>query len=450
MLFEIIFKTKSQYKMKNFYFFCTSSLLFYLKKVKSSFFLKDVYTLTIGTIISQVILICTIPILSRIFSPNDYGLLTVFNAVLVIVSQVTTLSFAQQIILAKKNFERQQLLLIAILSSVGIGIILLFFLFLISNSYVKLFNIEVLIDWWIPFAFFGGIILSNLVSINLWLNKNSFYKKIAILQITQALILSFLSLVMGFLSIKNSLIFSQFFTFFIMLVIFILFCELKFKKYHFIGLAKTAKKYINAIKFIYPGNILDIFSSQLPFLLITLWFSQEMTGHYRMAYSFLNVPAAFFGSAVAQIFYKRFSQAWPDMIAAKLILKKTWLLLFLVGLPFFLITVLAGEKILPFVLGSSWKVAGNIASTLSILSFLSLLFSTTSTCFLTMRNEYLYSTYNFFVLFNRISSLYIGYLQNDLFFALKMLVVIESITIIIFQYIILKKINKKILIYKKI
>jgi O-antigen/teichoic acid export membrane protein len=154
VLFEIIFKTKSQYKMKNFYFFCTSSLLFYLKKVKSSFFLKDVYTLTIGTIISQVILICTIPILSRIFSPNDYGLLTVFNAVLVIVSQVTTLSFAQQIILAKKNFERQQLLLIAILSSVGIGIILLFFLFLISNSYVKLFNIEVLIDWWIPFAFF--------------------------------------------------------------------------------------------------------------------------------------------------------------------------------------------------------------------------------------------------------------------------------------------------------
>jgi O-antigen/teichoic acid export membrane protein len=336
------------------------------------------------------------------------------------------------------------------LSSVGIGIILLFFLYLISNLYNKFFNFEGFIDWWIPFAFFGGIILSNFVSINLWLNKNSFYKKIAILQITQALILSFFSLVMGFLSIKNGLIFSQIFTLFIMLGIFILFCELKFNKYHFIGLAKTAKKYINSIRFIYPGNILDIFSSQLPFLLITFWFSQEMTGHYRLAYSFINIPAALLGSAVSQIFYKRFSQAWPDTVAANLILKKTWLLLFLVSLPFFLIVLLAGEKILPFVLGSSWKAAGNIASILSILSFLSLLFSTTSTCFLTMKNEYLYSTYNFFVLFNRISSLYIGYLQNDLFFALKMLVIIESIIIIIFQYIILKKINKQIVISKKI
>ena len=119
--------------MKNFYLFCTSSLAFYLKKVKSSFFLKDVYILTIGTIISQLILICTIPILSRIFSPKDYGLLTIFNSVLVIVSQVTTLSYAQQIIMAKKNFESQQLLLISILSSVGVGIVLFFFFI----SYIK-------------------------------------------------------------------------------------------------------------------------------------------------------------------------------------------------------------------------------------------------------------------------------------------------------------------------
>ena len=433
-------KYKYLYKILNFFIF--------FKKVKSDNFLKDTNILLIGTIISQIIVIATVPILSRIFSPKDYGLLTLFNSILVITANIVTLSYPIRIILPKKYLESLQLVIISILLSLGIGIILLLLSFLLPNSFINLINVGIL-GRWLPFAIIGGILLSITNTLNYWFNRNSLYKKIAILQVTQSIILTFFSLVVGFLSIVDGLVLAQIFAFSTSIIIFILFSELKYKKENFIGLIKIAKKHKNAPKYLYPGNLLDILTSQLPFFLITLWFTQEMTGHYRMAYSCLNLPAALFGSAIAQIFYKRFTKVWPDAAAAKLLLKKTWLLLFAIGLPAFLIIVLAGETIFSFVLGSSWKIAGSMASILSIMCLFSLLHSPTSTTVLAIGNENLYMFYNVATLFGRTLSLYIGYLQNDLLFGLKLLIAFEIIMIIIYQCIVIKKINAKIIINAK-
>ena len=433
-------KYKYLYKILNFFIF--------FKKVKSDNFLKDTNILLIGTIVSQIIVIATVPILSRIFSPTDYGLLTLFNSILVITANIVTLSYPIRIILPKKYLESLQLVIISILLSLGIGIILLLLSFLLPNSFINLINVGIL-GRWLPFAIIGGILLSITNTLNYWFNRNSLYKKIAILQVTQSIILTFFSLVVGFLSIVDGLVLAQIFAFSTSIIIFILFSELKYKKENFLGLIKIAKKHKNAPKYLYPGNLLDILTSQLPFLLITLWFTQEMTGHYRMAYSCLNLPAALFGSAIAQIFYKRFTKVWPDAAAAKLLLKKTWLFLFAIGLPAFLIIALAGETIFSFVLGSSWKIAGSMASILSIMCLFSLLHSPTSTTVLAIGNENLYMFYNVATLFGRTLSLYIGYLQNDLLFGLKLLIAFEIIMIIIYQCIVIKKINAKIIINAK-
>jgi len=434
--------------MKYKYFYKTLNFFIFFKKVKSSNFLKDANILLIGTIVSQAIVIAAVPILSRIFSPKDYGLLTLFNSILVITANIVTLSYPIRIILPKKYLESLQLVIISILLSLGIGIILLLLSLLLPNSFINLINIRIL-GGWLSFAIIGGILLSITNTLNHWFNRNSLYKKIAILQVTQSIILTFFSLVVGFLSIVDGLVVAQILAFSTSIIIFILFSELKYKKKNFIGLIKIAKKHKNAPKYLYPGNLLDILTSQLPFLLITLWFTQEMTGHYRMAYSCLNLPAALFGSAIAQIFYKRFIKVWPDAAAAKLLLKKTWLLLFAIGLPAFLIIALAGETIFSFVLGSSWKIAGSMASILSIMCLFSLLHSPTSTTVLAIGNENLYMFYNIATLFGRTLSLYIGYLQNDLLFGLKLLIALEIIMIIIYQYIVVKKINLQITINKK-
>jgi len=419
-----------------------------IKKIKSSEFLRDVNILVIGTIISQGVAILAIPILSRIFNPNDYGLLALFSSVLAITANIVTLSYPIRIILPKTDFESQQVVLISIFFSVGIGFCLLLLSYLLPSKFINSFGLGTL-GKWLSLAIFFGIILSFINTLNYWFNRNSLYKKIALLQILQSIILTSFSLIMAFLSIENGLILSQIFTFSILLIIFTLFSGLKFNSYHFVGLIKIIKKHKNAPKYLYPGNLLDVITLQLPFLLITLWFSQEMTGYYRMAFSCLNLPAAFFGAAIAQIFYKKFSQIWPDAAAAKILLKKTWLLLFVIGFPIFLIIAFAGETVFSFGLGSSWKTAGSVASILTFMCFFSLIHSPTSTTILAMGNEYLLLIFSGVAFVYRTLSLYIGYLQNDLLLGLKIFVALEIAQIIIYQYVVMKKINMQIILNKQ-
>jgi len=418
-------------------------LLFIIKKIKISNFLRNVNILSIGAIISQGIAILATPILSRMFSPNDYGLLALFSSVFLITANIVTLSYPIKIILPKKDLESEQIVLISIFLSVCVGSCLLLLTYTLPNSLISAIGLKNLGNW-LSVSIIVGILLAIINTLNYWLNRNSLYKIIASLQIAQSIILTSFSLIMGFFSIENGLIFSQIFTFSILVIIFILFSGLKFNNYHFIGLNHITKKHEDAPKYLYPANLLDVISLQLPFLLITIWFSQEMTGFYRMAYSFLNVPATIVGSATAQIFYQRFNQIWPNAKMAKILLIKTWLMLFFFGLPLFLIIAIWGNKIFIFFLGANWGTAGHIASILAAMSLFSLLHSPTSTTFLVIGCERLLLIFSLVSIFHRIFSLYLGYLMNNLYFGLIIYMVFEIFSMLIFQYTAIKKINKKI------
>jgi O-antigen/teichoic acid export membrane protein len=156
------------------------------------------------------------------------------------------------------------------------------------------------------------------------------------------------------------------------------------------------------------------------------------------------VPAAIVGSATAQIFYQRFNQIWPNAKMAKILLIKTWLMLFFFGLPLFLIIAIWGNKIFIFFLGANWGTAGHIASILAAMSLFSLLHSPTSTTFLVIGCERLLLIFSLVSIFHRIFSLYLGYLMNNLYFGLIIYMVFEIFSMLIFQYTAIKKINKKI------
>jgi len=53
-------------------------------------FLKNVSTLALGTIISQLLLFLSSPILTRLFSATDFGILALFNSIAVVAAILTT------------------------------------------------------------------------------------------------------------------------------------------------------------------------------------------------------------------------------------------------------------------------------------------------------------------------------------------------------------------------
>jgi O-antigen/teichoic acid export membrane protein len=251
-------------------------------------------------------------------------------------------------------------------------------------------------------------------------------------------------LIFGSLLIKGGLIYANVFSLLVILFLSYYYTRLDFKSIRINQLLVIGKAHKTGPINLFPTALLDVISMQLPIFLITVWFSKEIAAQYRIAYALLSLPASFIGSAVAQVFYQKFSEIWPDAKTALSLLKKTWLSLALVGIIPLIIVMLFGQILIPFLLGGSWVMAGSIASVLVVMTFFSLIHSPTSVSLITMGYEKIMPFFGIAALIHRPLALYIGHLQNNVLYAIFYFVLFEVMHMLVFQFIVLKKLKATI------
>jgi O-antigen/teichoic acid export membrane protein len=413
----------------------------FIKKSRSSALVKDAGVLTLGTAVSQGIAIVVTPLLSRLFSPSDYGLVAMFSAVVGVVATMVTFSYPIRIMLPKADAEARHLVAVAVSSSILMGVFLLLLYLALPKLVFEYFGLATL-GIWLPVAIGVGVAGALITSASYWLNRKAQYKRLAALRVIQALIATACGLLMGAMSVDMGLIYAQIVAAGLALLLFAYFGFMGLKSEDFTESFSVALKHKSAPLHLYPVALLDVLTMQLPIFLISLWFAIDMAGQYRMAYSLLALPAALIGSAVAQVFYQRFSEIWPDAMRARQFLVKTWKVLAILGFLPFTIVVLQGETIFSLVLGPSWAVAGQMASILAIMSFFSLIHSPTSTAYIVLSMERLVMLLVIPVVFFRVLALFIGHLNNNIFLGLYLFVFFEVLNFFIFQYFVFRKIQR--------
>jgi lipopolysaccharide exporter len=412
-------------------------------RLKRSVFAKNIGVLTVGTTVAQMIAIFATPILSRIFTPSDYGLLALFSAVLAVTATTVSLSYPIRIILPKTNREAIKILLIALLSSVFLGVTLILLIMFLPNAIIAWMGLDSL-GGWIFLAIIAGVMTAIVNAIIYWLNRNLEYTKIVFIRIMQSVVAAVFALSFGFLAIQDGLLYANLLSILSAMALLVILSKVHLFKTGFVDLFSVARKHKVAPIFLYPTAMLDVFTNQLPFFLITMWFTTEITGQYRMAYSLLALPAALIGSAISQVFYQRFSTVWPDAEKAKELLRKTWLLLASAGLIPFLIIIISGEEIFSFILGETWIVAGHMASILALMSYVSLIHSPTSVTMMTMRMDNLLPMFGIATLIHRPLALYLGYIYSNIYIGLILFVFFEILHMVYFQYLVLRKLNSSL------
>lgn len=80
-------------------------------KKNNNKFIKSVMVVMSGTIAAQAITLLCAPIITRLYGPEAYGILGVFNAVLNIITPIAALTYPIAIVLSEKkkrcNFIRE-------------------------------------------------------------------------------------------------------------------------------------------------------------------------------------------------------------------------------------------------------------------------------------------------------------------------------------------------------
>ena len=403
---------------------------------------RDVATLTVGTVIAQGITIAVTPLLTRLYSPSDFGLLAVFLAVVSVSATLFTLRYETSILVPKENAESANLVFLSLILGGGLSLVLAVLSTLLTAGMQEKIVLAALGNWIsIAFLIAGGTSVS--VVMQVWMNRHKKYKQITWLRVAQSFSSAILSVILGILHVSNGLLITQVLATVCLCLGALWLGRSAAKLWDNSQIKKTALAYKNAPKYLLPTAVLDVVTLQMPVVLIATWYGAEQAGQFSMAWRLLMVPMALIGGAISQVFMQRLSSAIETPDLAKTIIKQSWIFLFAIGLIPLVSVLIGGEFIFKFFLGEKWLQAGSIATILAPMTFAMLISSPTSGTYVILGLQKYRLIFGLAVFIYRSLCIYIGVQIGSMEVGIKLWVAFEIIQIFVYQLIAWKKLGFK-------
>lgn len=393
---------------------------------------QDVVYLSVGTILSQVILIVAILLLARIYTPQSFGLLGIASAVMMVLGTLMPMKYESAIMLDKSDTDAEATTQLALLSAFILSLVLLP-IFLIVQVEPCGSMLLGSVNEFAGLLILGALGLAVATVVIAWLNRLKCYKLIALAKVVQSLIFVVGALIFIQNDLTNGLIYSQLIAYILVAVVLFLYVAKRQKLASRDRLLNVSLQHIAAPKFVLPTALLDVLTQQLPMLLIPIWFSTELAGQFGMAWRVVILPLSLVGVAIGQIFYQRFAVSIDSPVQAQRFLLKTWVSLFTLAIFPSITLAFWGEDIFVSLLGSSWEEAGTIAQIFSVLLLAMFVSSPTSSTFLVLGLQKFSLLFGIAQLIYRPIALLAGFIFQSFTLGISLFVVFEVVQIMTYQ-----------------
>jgi O-antigen/teichoic acid export membrane protein len=369
-----------------------------------------------GTTIAQAIPIAISPILTRIYTPEDFGVLALFVAITSIFGSITNGRYELAIMLPKKDEDAINILALGFIINVFVSLCLLIIIFIFHCKIVNLLNNQEISPWLylVPISVF---LMGCFNLLNYYNNRKKYYKDLAKANIFKSVGMVIVQLLIGFLKAGAiGLISGQIFAQIISNTK--LFLNIKkdnlFIKIKKVKIIALAKRYKDFPKFSIWSGFLNTASLQVPFVILNYFFTLNIVGFYSLAYKTISMPMSFIGSSIGQVFFQETSKAKHNKEKLQNIVFNTYLKLLKIGIIPFSILTFFGDYIFAFVFGKEWIIAGIYVQYLSIWILFVFITSPLTTLFATLEKQKLGLYFNIVLLASRVLVLvYGGYILKN-------------------------------------
>jgi len=151
-------------------------LLFIKKKISSDTLIRNIIVISGGTALAQIINIFSQPIITRIYTPDQYGILTVFTSLL-LVFRIVTLRYEVAIPIPKKDEDAVHLLAISFFAMCFFSFVLTIALSFRRHEILHLLSAEEMFRYWI-FIPIGILIQGIYLVLQGWMYRKKNFKLI--------------------------------------------------------------------------------------------------------------------------------------------------------------------------------------------------------------------------------------------------------------------------------
>lgn len=349
--------------------------------------LRNIGILGMGTLVAQAIPVLISPVLSRIYTPEDFGVWGVYGACLGVLYPIACGRYDVAIVKAKYPFEAKGLAILSLVVSLAFTLLLL-----------GVAGISVLAGWqttasmgWLVWLLPFHILFSAVIQV--YINFSNFqerYTKIAVAGVLRNFSQSGFRVGLGALgAIRSGLILGALSSLFVQLGYYLCFFPLRAFQLGRQGIVKVvqlvAAKHYRFPLYDVPGTLASLLGTNIPVVIFAAYYSNEATGYFTMSTNLLYMPISVIGASVGQVLYRNSS----TMSAAELrrfSLRIFWTLLVVGGL-FHIAIFFFGRWIFSIFLGSDWATAGEYAQVLSVWTYPLLVFTPFSVLFLSRNKQ---------------------------------------------------------------
>lgn len=336
-------------------------------------FAKSVMTLMTGTGLAQLLPIALSPILTRLFTPQDFGVFALYGSICAILAVLVTGKYELAIVVPRHDSEAINLVAVTMLSSMAVSLLLLGVVLIWDAPIVRLLG-HPEVQSWLYLVPFATLILGCYYALNFWANRRSRYKHMAISRVVQSAASSAMQLAagvskVGLLGLILGQLLGQLLSTLYLAMSLPRDERRLFRRISFKRMKCVARRHVGYPKFMVPGQAMSVGAAEMPLLLLTVFFGAGVAGLYSLAQRVMAAPLSLVANAIGDVYRQRAAGEYAskgeclDIFLGSF--KRLVMFAFLPMLP----VLLFGPWLFAFVFGEAWRAAGEIASLLSVLVF---------------------------------------------------------------------------------
>jgi lipopolysaccharide exporter len=332
-------------------------------------FFRPVSTLLTGAAAAQALVFATRPVLTRLFTPDEFGVLTVFVTLVAVLATFASGRYEDALMLPRNDSEAVNVLALALLSTTLTAL-------LVSVALVGMPLWEALLGgaafrpalWLLPAA----VALAGWsVTMETWHTRHNRFRVVSVGRAVQSAFVVTLQLAAGVAAVGAAGLVGGAAAGFAAAAVVLGFLLARVdgtlirQHVRLDALRVLARRYARFPLFSAPAALLNVLAGRAPVLLLAAFFTAEAVGQFGVAFGTLAVPLGLVAGAVGQVFFVRAAEAHREGTLGILTLQFYQRLLFISTYPALAVLV-AGPTLFAFVFGPEWETAGIYARALSV------------------------------------------------------------------------------------
>ena len=353
-----------------------------------------------GTAAAQIIPILAAPLLTRLYTPEEFGVYGICMAAMYIVSGMASGNYESAVILPKQDTEAARVVALSVLLSVAVSVLgagLLVFLFDLINrltdTSLTLPQMYAVIPMFLLFSVYQ--------TLNYWLIRKGAYGHLSMARISRSTAMVLGNLLIGFFGIfDNGLIVGSLIGQGVAVSVLLVRILRRDRKY-FLGISfrsmlEQAKKYKDFPLYALPSNLINTVTHQMPVFFLNKFFGEAAAGYFTFTQTVVNTPLSFVSSSVLDVFKQKAAKDYQEQGNFRKLYVNMVKGLTAVSLPVFLTAALFAPLIFAVVFGDAWRPAGEMTRILSLMYFFKFIVSPLSYSYYIVgkqKEDFLWHTY---------------------------------------------------------